>query len=227
MGFGTLFVGYFLLLNLTYFGFTDLIAGLVMLMALYKLMSVERNFTFAACGAGVFALLGVVELYNEVARMFFRGGTVLEAALAPARYLLIALITVFMLIGIRSLAREVALTALATRCSVTMPISAAAFGIAAILEVSAIGNLIPTTVLGIISIILLLLCFVLLIVNLISVYTAYMHICMPEDVDNDPSSKPSRFGFVNKFKEHEAKKQMEYAEYKLERFEKKLRKKKK
>ena len=53
-----------------------------------------------------------------------------------------------------------------------------------------------------------------------------MKICMPEDKDNEVEDKPSRFGFVNKYHEHTAEKQREYAEYKLEKLKKKNSKKK-
>ena len=227
MGFGTLFIGYFLLLNLTYFGFTDLIAGLVMIMGLYKLSDVERNFSYAMYGAGLFSLLGVIELYNEVVSMFFRGKPILTDITAPTRYLAIAIISAYLLIGIRELAREVGIPELERRCKITMPISAVTFLIMVALEMIATENETLTMVLGVSSVILILVSFAVIIVNLVSIYTAYMRICMPEDVDNDPDNKPSRFGFVNKFRAHEEEKQREYAEYQLERFKTKHNKKKK
>ena len=42
-----------------------------------------------------------------------------------------------------------------------------------------------------------------------------MKICMPDDKDNEVANTPSRFEFVNKYREHTAEKQKEYAEYKL------------
>ena len=62
--------------------------------------------------------------------------------------------------------------------------------------------------------------------NLVAVYSAYMHICMPEDVTNDSREKPSRLGFVNKFREHEAERSREYAEYKLDKMKRRSGKKK-
>ena len=68
--------------------------------------------------------------------------------------------------------------------------------------------------------------FAVVCINLVTIYSAYMRICMPDDVDNDAVDKPSRFGFVNKYREHTAEKQREYAEYKLEKLKKKNSKKK-
>ena len=43
MGFGLLFIGYFFLLNLTYFEYTDLLGALVMFLAFYKLQTVNKR----------------------------------------------------------------------------------------------------------------------------------------------------------------------------------------
>ena len=60
MGFGTLFIGYFFLLNISNFTYTDIIAGMVVLLGLYKLSSVNKQFFYGAvCAAqgsrGIFA----------------------------------------------------------------------------------------------------------------------------------------------------------------------------
>ena len=69
--------------------------------------------------------------------------------------------------------------------------------------------------------------FTVVIVNLVTIYRAYMKICMPDDIDNDTPDKPSKFEFINKHREHTIQKQREYAEYKLEKLKKKNAKKKK
>ena len=62
MGFGTLFIGYFLLLNLTYYGFTDVIAASVMLLGLYKLSGVNKYFKAAAISSGALLVFSLGEL---------------------------------------------------------------------------------------------------------------------------------------------------------------------
>ena len=52
-------------------------------------------------------------------------------------------------------------------------------------------------------------------INLVTVYRAYMQICMPEDLE--VGVKKSRFDFVNKYRAYEEKKSGEYAAYKIER----------
>ena len=62
MGFGILFIAYFLLLNIAYFSFTDIIAGLALTLALNKLSPVNKYFKYSQIPSGVFSLLGLVEL---------------------------------------------------------------------------------------------------------------------------------------------------------------------
>ena len=69
MGFGTLFIGYFLLLNVTYYSFTDLVAALIMAVGLTKLSTVNRYFKYASFAALGFAAVGLVEFISELIRM--------------------------------------------------------------------------------------------------------------------------------------------------------------
>ena len=63
---------------------------------------------------------------------------------------------------------------------------------------------------------------ILVIVNLVSIYTCYMKICMP---DEQASKKRKTPAFVEAFRRHEEEKQREYAEYRLHKFKKKMEKK--
>lgn len=215
MGFGILFIGYFLLLNLTYYGYTDLIAALVMLMAFYKLSSFNRHFKTAIIPTLLFALVAMVELAEALlSTLGMNMGFIIEYT-AASRYLLIGVLTVFMLMGIREIAKEVGASITESRARYSTPFTYVLFALGAIFEFPSMGNLIPSQPLAIIALILLLSIFLLMITVLITVYSAYMHICMPEDIDNDAPDKASRFGFVNKFKEHENERNREYAEYKI------------
>jgi hypothetical protein len=229
MGFGTLFFGYFLLLNITYFTFTDIISALIMAMGFYKLYDVNSHFRGAFFSSLVFAAIGLFELVIQIIATFdpmFKTEAMLSYS-AVARYLFIAVLSLFMLLGIESVAEEVGLPNLARRARLCMPFALGTYAILAILEVPMLESLVDIKVIAIIGTVMLLLSFILVIVNLITVYSAYMRICMPEDKDNDITDKPSRFDFVNKHREHTAQKQKEYAEYKLEKLRKKNSKKKK
>ena len=228
MGFGTLFFGYFLLLNIISFSFTDLIASLVMAMGFYKLSTVNNHFKGAFYISFGLSAVGLLELGVDFYSIFvpsFASDTVLAYTTIP-RSVIIATLTLFMLMGIESVADEVGLDALAKKARLSMPFTLIVYGISAILEIPYLEKIIDVKVLAILSVITLVAVMILVAINLVTVYSAYMKICMPEDKDNDPEDKPSRFGFVNKYREHNAQKQREYAEYKLEKLKKKNSKKK-
>lgn len=228
MGFGTLFFGYFLLLNLFYFSFTDLIASLVMAMGFYKLSSVNRFFKGAFYTSFGLSAIGIVEIAADFYAMFNPSvdiSTVLTYTAIP-RGVIIAVITLFMLMGIENVADEVGLTALAKRARLTMPFALIVYGVLALLEVPLFEGFLDVKIFSVMSAITLIGVFAVVCINLVTIYSAYMRICMPDDVDNDAVDKPSRFGFVNKYREHTAEKQREYAEYKLEKLKKKNSKKK-
>ncbi len=227
MGFGTLFFGYFLLLNLTYFGYTDLLAALIMLMGLYKLTAVNGKFKIAAILSGVFAVFGAAELFVNLFSTFspaFKEETIL-LYITPARYVLIAIISEYILFGITEVAAEVGIKPLYYKAKLYSKISLIAFLVAAVFDLPLL-SFIPAKALMIISVFILLFLFCIEIVNLTIIHKAYAKICMPEDL-NYKAGKRSRFDFVNKFREHEAEKQKEYAEYKLSKMKKQNAKRKK
>jgi hypothetical protein len=200
-----------------------------MAMGLYKLSDVNQQFKNAFYVSAVFALVGLAELICGAITMFSPLSsleTVLDYA-ALIRYIVIAILTLFILNGIENVADEVGLDELARRAKITMPISLCSCFLIALLSVPLDVSENFTFALNIISFFALLLLFIIVAVNLVTIYRAYMKICMPEDVNNETVDKPSRFEFVNKHREHTEQKQREYAEYKLERFKKKNSKKKK
>ena len=228
MGFGTLFIGYFLLLNVTYYTFTDVIAALVMATGLYKLGAVNRQFKGAFYSSLAFAVIGLVELVFQAYTMFIpnKDSVVLYYTDIP-RYLIITVMTAFILMGIENVAYEVGLSELAKRSRLTRPFSFSVFAILSVLSIHELEIIIDIKVLSILSVIMLLSAFVIIIINLVTIYTSYMKICMPDDKDNEVANTPSRFEFVNKYREHTAEKQKEYAEYKLNKLKEKNQKKKK
>ncbi len=228
MGFGILFFGYFLLLNLTYSSFTDLIAALIMALALNKLSEINRPFKNGFFASLVFALLGLIELVLAVITMFaptVKIDSILSYIMIP-RYFVIAVLTLFILLGIEAVSKEVGLTELAKKARFTMPFVLAVYGISAILDVPFKSPAV-IKVFTVISFITIISTFIIIAVNLVTIYRAYAKICMPEDKDNDCEDKPSRFGFVNKYREHNEEKQREYAQYRYEKTVKKMSKKKK
>lgn len=228
MGFGILFFGYFLLLNITYYSITDLISALIMSMALYKLSTVNKPFKNGFYVSLLFAAVGLVELVVGFITMFSPtlNIDVISNYLPIPRYFVIAVLTLFILMGIESVADEVGLSTLAKRAHTAMPFMLAVYALSAVLEVPLIQP-VSIKILSVASVIVLLATLIIVTVNLVTIYRAYMKICMPEDKDNEYEEKPSKFEFINKHREHTQQKQREYAEYKLEKLKKKAMKKKK
>ncbi|MBQ8689274.1 MAG: hypothetical protein IJ515_02805 [Clostridia bacterium] len=225
MGFGTFFIGYFLLMNLTYYSFTDLIAGLVMLMAVYKLRGINKHFAAAIIPAVMFSVIAAIELVSAVGIAFGTDLSFLLNYTDPARYLCIGFLSERMLMGISVVAKEVDAQSVARHARLTRPFAIAVFALGTVMQFPYIDSFIPTAALNIIAVILTFVIFIQLIVVLFSVYGAYRWICMPEDVNNEKPDTPSRFGFVNQFREHEEEKRREYAEYQAEKLKKKASKK--
>ena len=228
MGFGTLFIGYFLLLNLTYYAFTDLIAALIMAMALNKLSAVEKNFKPALYFSIVFAIIGLAELIEKIYTMFLgvSSNPLFISYVNLPKQIIIAFTTVFILRAISSLANEVELNTLARRTGISVPITLSIYTVLAILDLPMLDLLIDIKILSVITVLAIFAVFVLVIINLTLIFSAYMNICMPED-DGDFEEKPSKFAFVNKFRAHSEQRKQEYVEYKLEKIKKRSSKGKK
>ena len=220
MGFGILFIGYFLLLNFAFSAFTDAISAILMLYALYKLSEINKEFRRATYAALILLVFGITELVIEALDMFVGLGdiTAMTSVLALIRYLLVGLLTILMLRGIRDVAAEVKLHVLsdkARRCSIMTLII---YSVNALLEI--IGLMpVSAAVFYYFAVIMIVLTLTIIIMNLTAIYSAYMRICMPNE--KEYTEKESRFAFVNAFRKHEAEKEREYTEYRLEKQKKK------
>jgi hypothetical protein len=226
MGFGLLFIGYFFLVNFTYFAYTDVIAGIVCLMATYKLSAYQRNFKTAAAVTALFELLCVANLSLTVIGLFFPQAN-FDSVLPyiySARYVLIFAISFSVMLGIMALADEVGLPEL--KSSAKNKLAPLSFLIvSAAFELPFLSGLLGN-IAGYAYLLLIIAYLIIIALNLVTIYRAYMHICLPEDLV--PKEKKSKIGFIRKFEEYELKKSREYAEYKINRdIERSKRKKKK
>ena len=232
MGFGTLFIGFFFTLNFAYPGFTDAIAGIIMLYGAYQLSSINKSFKLGATFTLVFTVFGVAELGFEIYDMFTVASAdpTLVSVLSALRYVSIALLSLFMLLGMRDVAREVKLQALAVKCERVAVMTLPVYLICIILEILGLFQIKESVALNIAAVIMLVCNIAVTVMSLICIYRCYARICMPGKNDSD-EPKESRFAFVNAFRRHEEEKQREYAEYRLAKFkaaqEKKKRKNKK
>ena len=228
MGLGTLFIGYFLLLNVTYFGYTDLLSALIMLMGLYKLCPINKQFKTAFYTTSVFAFIGAAELIVSLISTLmplFKSDAIL-IYLTPVRYTALIFLTYFVMLGIRDVALEVGLKFISHKAGYYAYASLVALSLAAIFDLPFM-SFIPGKGLAIISLIILLAVFIIIAIDLSIIYKAYLRICMPSDLNAKTEDKRSRFEFVNKFRDYEKGKQKEYAEYKLGKMQARASKNKK
>ena len=223
MGFGTLFIGYFLLLNVTYYAYTDIIAALVMALGLFKLSSVNRYFKHSAFISLAFAAVGAAELVCEIILMLSPAAKLSLAFLPQLRSGAICALSIFILLGIYDVAREVDLPILAARAKRMLIPTALIYLGTVILDTPSLFSGVEPIIVAVIFVIVLIATLFLVIYNLITLYSAYMRICMPNELV--PKEKQSKFGFVNKFRAYEDKKAAEYAEYKREKSKNKAKKK--
>ncbi len=221
MGFGTLFIGYFLLLNLTYYGFTDVIAASVMLLGLYKLSGVNKYFKAAAISSGALLVFSLGELGVAVYEMFIGAinSPALVSVMCIVRCLIIGALTVLILKGIKDVSREVDIENLPAKASRLTVATVVTYALWIILEAPL--SFIDDYVLAVLSLVTILATLALIIINLTLIYTCYMKICMPgdEDITRD---KPSRFAFVNEYRAKKAEREEELARERAERMKKRL-----
>ena len=228
MGFGTLFIGYFLILNFAYTAFTDAIAGILVLYGLYKLSNVNKQFALSSYFAIFFSLVGVVELGIEIAGLliYVPESATFNSVISIVRLIALSLLTLFMLLGMRDVAGEVGLRGLSEISGRLYFLTYPVYGLALILEVAGLFAPGGVKALLIASVISLVASLTLTVLILIRIYDCYAKICMPEDKSPSDKPKDSKLGFVNSFRAHEEKKRKEYADYRLEKFKKKMEKKK-
>lgn len=225
MGFGILFVGYFLLLNFAYAYFTDALAAAVMLYALYKLAYLNDGFKNAFRTSVGFLVFGLCELGMSFAELLLPTVdlAILFGARAILRHLLIFALSVFILDGVKKVAKEVDLPYLAKRCVRNVWLTLAACVLSVILEATSLTSFVEARVIVGLYLISIVFTIAVTSLNLVQIYGAHMRIYLPE---ND-AEKESKFGFVNAFRRHEEEKSREYAEYKLEKMKAKKAKKRK
>ena len=225
MGFGTLFIGYFFLINISYYFYTDIIAALIMTIGLYRLSFVNKYFRYGGISSLCFAVFALIELIISAIELFIPlpWSAELIPYLGCARYLFIFTVTVFIMRGIENVAHEVEADALARTAKAALPISLV-FPVACIFELPLVADLLSSAAAFVYFTILLALVF-LIISNLLTIYKAYMQITMPSE--DSKRKKKINGGIMNKFYEGIERGNREYAEYKIKKLQTKNSKRKK
>ena len=213
MGFGTLLAGYFFLVNISYFSYTDIIAAMAMLTGLYKLTPINKNFKFGAYACILFSFFGLFEISLTAIELFTESEFLSGAFsyISALRYTFMFVITLFILRGIQEVATDVEALSLAKSAKTAIPLSSL-FLVTAIFELPFWIELLGNTV-AYVYFALLLSVVVFVISNLITIYKAYMQICMPDELEKHP--KKSKLEFMNRVYDSIEEKSKAYAEYKL------------
>ena len=225
MGFGTLFIGYFLVLNIFNYAYTDLIAALIMMFASYKLSAVSVDFKKAFYSLTPFAVICTYEIFAELLGIFTNAlaNPILTGTIGIARWLILGCASYLFLTGIKGLAKEVDLPRLYDKAKSSRVSLIFAYSVAIILEIPYLDRIMPTKAIAVIALLSLIFTFAATLYALTAIYSAYMRICMPEDLVRE--ERKSKLGAVNKFRENEKKRGEEYASYKIEKFKNQNKKK--
>ena len=191
MGFGTLFFGYFLLLDVAYEFITDVIAASIMAYALSKLSGINRGFKAALYASLVFLAFSAVEFGFGAYDMLFAppDNPTLTTAFAIIRNVILCILTLTMLEGMREVAAEVGLTTLSKKCKISAYATLPVYVLAIITETPALLSWATPYVAAVIGVSSLLITLVFVIINLVSIHDCYSKICMPGDEDREKSRK--------------------------------------
>ena len=228
MGVGTLFFGYFLLLNITYYQFTDVIAALVMLYALYKLSSVSGYFKRPMYASLAFSVFGFGELIIGLINMFFPSEAItsMVSIASITRALIVAVLTLLLLRAMEDIAKSLDVEKIPARCRAMIVWTMILYSAQILFESTLLNSVLPTEALSVFYMAIILGLIILPAVNLTIIYGCYMRICLPGDLEHKP--KPSRFAFINEFRRRrEEKQRREEEEYRRRLEEKRRRRRKK
>ena len=223
MGFGVLFIGYFLFLNIATYFYTDVIAATVTMLALHKLSGINRPFKIAMWLSLGFSVFACAEFAIEIISTysFMPSEDIIHSTVAVIRYGIMLALNVLMLTGMKEVSDEVGLPKISNKCKSLTYTVAFVYTLDMILEISALSTIIDTRILVTLSVAAVLATLIVTALVLIEIYHCYMRICMP---GQDERSSKSRFEFVNKFRAHEEAREKEYADYKREKLRQKQQK---
>ncbi|MBE6576607.1 MAG: hypothetical protein E7653_00535 [Ruminococcaceae bacterium] len=200
MGFGILFIGYFVaaIIFIGYMSIVRVLGCAVMLISTLKLRKYNRTFDMLLIVLGVCILFYGFDAVVDILGITLAGTTATLVLLADT--LINFALNSSLLLSIRAIAKETETDKLyfaATRNLVF-------FGILLVLQLIAKLPFKVTQNLNIIAIILLL---VLSVLNLVLIFRCYAQICDSGDVEME--RKPSRFAFVNKYRDEMDKRRAE------------------
>lgn len=198
---------------------------MVMLLGLYKLSEFNKRFKYGSYTAIGFSVVALAEFSLSFVSLLgsFDWIDTVSPYLSSIRFTVIFMLSYFILYGISEIAEEVKASSLSKTAKASLPLSAIYLMYAAF-ELPFLSSLFGS-VIAYIFFVLLLSVFAFTVSNLMTIYKAYMQICMPEELNK--SQKVSKFEFMNRFYDSMEKKSQQYAEYKLQKKQNKNNKRKK
>ena len=197
MGFGIMFLGYFagFVMFLGRLAILRFISSIVMGYAALKLRKYNRYFNLLLVACLVSSLFyGAVSVFDliEYFSSLQVGGEILRTVFAIIDIPFTFAFHVCMLLGIRAIAKD-------TETSKILFASTRNLIFYCILLLLQLITLLPFTVARNLSALTVIFSLVLAVFDLLLIFRCYAQICDPEDIDME--RKPSRFAFVNKFRE--------------------------
>ncbi len=206
MGFGTLFIGYIFLLNISFYAYTDALAGALMLLALEKLRVWNKGFKASFFATIPFFLIGIFEFVLKLLAMFSVAvAPALSVTLAVLRMLALCPLHLCLLVGIKQITKEVGLDKMEGRAMMMLPFSPLIHVCQSFFEIPSLFSGVKEQNLLTVRFILLIASLVFSFVMLSFIYKCYARICLPSDVNME--QKPSRFRFVNEYRAKKEAKQ--------------------
>jgi len=209
MGFGLLFIGYFIAF-VGFFSFLRLAGYGIMLMGAKKLKQYNTAFGFLEIFCGFMLVVSLASSALDLCNMIMGEGFIAPTIITAIRISEIFLSCTFSLVmlwGVRSIAidtEEQKISVAAVRNAIFVLIYAAAYGV----------SLLPFGFAKYFSLPLLLVQLIWVALNLVLIFSCYAKICDENDVNME--RKPSRFAFVNEMRaqkeERERQNEEKYAE---------------
>lgn len=226
MGFGILFIGYIFLLNLSFYAYTDILAGVLMLLALDKLKVWNKGFKLSYLATLLFFLIGALEFALKIVSMFSVAiSPSLSAVVAALRMLSLCPLHLCLLIGMQQICKEVGLQKMENRAMMLLPFSPLLHISQCLLEIPALFSGVKEKDLLTIRFIVLIASLLFSFIILSFIYKCYARICLPSDANME--QKPSRFRFVNEYRAKKEEKQRAEIEERIAQMKKKHQNRKK
>ncbi len=214
MGFGTLFIGYIFLLNLSFFSYTDVLAGVLMLYALEKLKRWNKGFRYAFYATVPFTAIGLFEFILKLVSSFSTTvSPTLIMGTSAARMLALCPMHVCLLLGLKEITAEVGLKTMESRAMMLIPLSPLIHIMQALFEIDPLFARVQPQTLLTVSFLLLLGALLYTLGIAIFIYKSYARICLPSDVDMN--ERPSRFKFINDYRARKEAKQKQEIEARI------------